>query len=247
MCFHYSLNKKQEEILKTIEAEWELPYEPVYHAGGFTFPVMPVMTMDEPGKVQAFSWGLIPHWVKNRDEALKIRAQTLNARAETIFEKPAFRSAAATGRCIVPADGFFEWMDVEKKKYPHYIHLAENALFGFAGISNAWTDRETGELIRTFAIVTTEANPLMARIHNIKKRMPVILQTRDWKRWLDPNLDAGQVSALLTPCDESLLRAVTISKRITDRGETNVPEVLEPHSYPELDSGKQASLFDLLG
>ncbi|MDB5253268.1 MAG: hypothetical protein JWP27_2437 [Flaviaesturariibacter sp.] len=247
MCYHYSLNKKQEEILKMIQSEWELPYEPVYHASGFTFPTMPVITMEQPTRVQAYSWGLVPHWVRSLEEASKIRSQTLNARAETLFEKPAFRSSVMTGRCIVPADGFFEWMEVGKKKYPHYVHLEGNALFGFAGITNAWTDRETGELLRTFAVITTDANPFMARIHNMKKRMPVILQPGEWNRWLDPGLEAAQISAMLCPCDEAHMRAITISKRITGRGETNVPEVLEEESYPELDSGKQGSLFDLLG
>ncbi|HVK96877.1 MAG TPA: SOS response-associated peptidase family protein, partial [Flavisolibacter sp.] len=94
--------------MKMIVAEWEMPFEPIYHINGFDFPAMPVITSAHPNKVQAYSWGLIPHWVKNVEEAKKIRTQTLNAKAETIFEKPSFRNYV-NNRCIILADGFYEW------------------------------------------------------------------------------------------------------------------------------------------
>jgi putative SOS response-associated peptidase YedK len=245
MCYHYSLSKKQDEIMKMIQVEWEMPFEPVYHAGGFSFPLMPVITMDEPSKVRAYYWGFIPPWAPSLAEAQKIRAQALNARSETLWEKPLFRSSVVAHRCIVPADGFFEWMEHRKKKFPHFIHLKDNELFGFAGICSHWTDKETGELLKTFAIITTDANPFMARIHNVKKRMPVIFRQDQWKQWLDPKMEKHALAEMLRPCDETVLSAFTISKHITERGaDTNVPEVIHPWSYPELLSGEQASLFD---
>jgi putative SOS response-associated peptidase YedK len=235
MCYHYSLTKKQEEIMRMIQAEWELPYEPIYHASGFNFPEMPVITLDQPNQVQAYHWGLIPHWVKSLEEADKIRTQTLNAKAETIFEKPSFRTYIQHNRCLVLADGFYEWMEFQKKKYPHYVHLKNNELFAFAGLYSHWTDKETGELFRTFAIITTEANPFMARIHNVKKRMPVLFTKDQWNTWLDSSLTKEQIAQLLLPCDDAGMETHTISKLITTRGaDTNVPEILKPVEYPEL-------------
>jgi putative SOS response-associated peptidase YedK len=234
MCYHYSLTKKQEEIMKMIQAEWEMPFEPIYHINGFNFPLMPIITQQQPDKVQAYSWGLIPHWVKSLDDVAKLRAQTLNARSETLFEKPSFRSYT-NNRCLVLADGFYEWMDFAKQKYPHYVHLTEARLFAFAGLYAHWTDKETGELVRTFTIITTDANPLMARIHNVKKRMPLILPREEWDKWLDPNLSREEMKEMLRPCPDTEMKAFTISKLITSRNaDTNVPEVTRPLEYPEL-------------
>jgi putative SOS response-associated peptidase YedK len=230
--------------MRMIQAEWEMPFEPVYHTAGFGFPQMPVITSESPNKVQLFNWGLIPHWVKSIEDADKIRMQTLNARAEGIFEKPSFRSFTKN-RCIVLADGFYEWMEYKKKKYPHYVHLKDFEIFGFAGLYANWTDKETGELFHTFTIITTEANPMMAKIHNTKQRMPVILRKEEWKHWLEPNLSKEQVQEMLIPCDETKMDAHTISKLITTRGaDTNVPDIKEPFHYPELASSEQGSLFD---
>lgn len=235
MCYHYSLSKQQEAISKVLQAEWEMPFEPIYHISGFAFAPMPVITQQEPNKVQAYQWGLIPHWVKTSAEAQKIRAQTLNAKAETLFEKPAFRTYVLHNRCLVLSDGFFEWMDYKKKKYPHYVHLKNNELFAFAGLYAHWTDKETGELFRTFTIITTDANPLMAKIHNTKKRMPVILQQDQWSTWLDPTLNKEQIADMLLPCTDTNMEAHTISKLITTRDtDTNVPEVIQEELYPEL-------------
>jgi putative SOS response-associated peptidase YedK len=246
MCYHYSLTKKQEQILSMITAEWELPYEPVYHANGFTFPLMPVVTSQEPGKVQAYHWGLIPHWVPSMADAQKLRAQTLNAKSETAFEKPAFRSYIPKRRCLVLADGFFEWMEFQKKKYPHFVQAKGGEIFAFAGIYSHWTEPETGELFRTFAILTTEANPFMARIHNSKLRMPVILSPSQWQDWLNPDLSKEQIQEMLRPCREGYLQAHTIDRAIGKPGaSTNQEQTLAMVHYPELDSpAEQHSLFD---
>ena len=244
MCYHYSLSKKQEEIMRMIQAEWEAPFEPIYHTVGFNFPTMPVITSEHPERVQRYQWGLLPHWVKSLQEADQIRTQTLNAKAETLFEKPSFRSYV-NNRCIILADGFFEWMEYKKKKYPHYVQLKGGDLFGFAGLYAHWTDKETGELMRTFTVITTEANPFMARIHNIKKRMPVVLNKDQWQDWLQPNLSKEQIQIMLMPCGDEAMQAHTISKLITTRGaDTNVPELHHQFDYPELHSGEQFSLFD---
>ena len=126
-------------------------------------------------------------------------------------------------------------MDVKKKKYPHYVYLQQHRPFCFAGIYAAWTDRETGEHIDSFSIITCEANPMMARIHNLKQRMPVILHPEDERRWLQPGLSQEEISALLQPYPETEMANHTISRQITSRTSSgNVPEVTQPYSYPEL-------------
>lgn len=224
------------KIEAALQVHWEgAEWQPVYHADGFTFLQMPVITMEEPKKVQLMQWGLIPHWVKTKADADKLKAQTLNARGETIFEKPSFRSGIAHHRCLVPADGFFEWMEFSKKKYPHYVYLKEHAIFCFAGIHSSWTDRATGEVIDTYSVITTEANPLMARIHNVKLRMPVILSASHYAEWLSAETPKETIASMLCPYPDAEMTAHTISKRITSRlDNSDVPEVVEPFVYPEL-------------
>lgn len=236
MCFHYSLTQKMAQIETQLRVTWEgAEWQPVYHADGFTFLQMPVITMEQPKKVQLMHWGLIPHWVKTKSDADKLKAQTLNARSETVFEKPSFRTGIAKHRCLVVADGFFEWMDFAKKKYPHYVYLKGHEVFCFAGIHSSWADRETGEVLETYSILTTEANPLMARIHNVKLRMPMILSPDKYEAWLSPATTREDIAQLLIPYDDSEMTAHTISKRITSRTEnSDVPEVTDPFTYPEL-------------
>jgi putative SOS response-associated peptidase YedK len=136
---------------------------------------------------------------------------------------------------LIPADGFFEWMDVNKKKYPHYIFMKNQELFCFGGIYANWTDRFTGELIQSFSILTTDANPMMEKIHNSKKRMPVIIPSNDYEHWLDNNLMPKDIQQFFKPFPESEMAYHTISKLITSRVDnSNVPEVVEPCNYPEL-------------
>jgi len=236
MCFHYSLTKERTAIELLLHADWDdVDWQPVYHADGFAFPAMPVIIQEDPGRIKLFHWGLIPHWVKNKTAASQLRLQTLNARSETIFEKPSFRGCIPNQRCLVIADGFFEWMDFQKKKYPHYVYLGDHALFCFAGIYSHWTDKETGEHLSTFSIITTEANPMMSRIHNLKQRMPVILAPDQYGQWLKPDLTREEIMRFLQPYPDTGMKNHTITKLITSRTQSsNVPEVLEPFSYPEL-------------
>ncbi len=240
MCFHYSLTKERAEIEIQLQADWEgEEWQPVYHADGFTFLKMPVITQDKPSSVQLYNWGLVPHWVKTSADAGELRAKTLNARAETVFEKPSFRTSVTNHRCLIPADGFFEWMDFRKKKYPHHIFMSNSSIFCFAGIYAHWTDKETGEIMQTFAILTTEANPMLSRIHNLKKRMPVIIPPERYKKWLQPGLTADEIRSFFHPYPDTAMRSHTISKRITSRTEnSNSPAVLEPFTYPELASAE---------
>jgi putative SOS response-associated peptidase YedK len=232
MCFHISLTKERKIIEGRFDASFgDLFFEIIYHVSAFSYPILPVISNEDPSKIQLFSWGLIPFWAKDEGAARKIREQTLNAKAETLSVKPSFRHAIKTKRCLVPADGFYEWQHVKNKTYPFYIRLKGHPLFAFAGIWDAWENNKTNETLKTFSIITTQANPLLAVIHNTKKRMPVILRPEDERRWLS-DIPVDEAISLLAPYDEKAMEAHTVSKLITIRGvPTNIPEVMIPHRY----------------
>ena len=232
MCFHISLSKDPKSIEKRFDASFLDPiFDRIFHVSAFSYPRLPVISNDDPSKIQLFTWGLIPLWVKDGDAARKIREQTLNAKAETVTVKPAFRHSIKAKRCLVLADGFYEWQHVKNQTFPYYIRLKDHQSFAFAGIWDAWKNEETKETLKTFSIITTQANPLLAVIHNTKKRMPVILRPEDERKWLG-DIPLEEAVSLLAPYDEKDMEAHTVSKLITTRGmPTNVPEVMKPFSY----------------
>jgi len=209
----------------------ELPIS--YFQSGFAFPLMPIVKHDG---IFLFHWGLIPHWVKDETTAKDIRMKTLNAVGETIWEKSSFRKCIANKRCLIPVNGFYEWRDVNKVKYPYYIRSIENDIFSLGGIYEEWLNKVTGEVIHSFSIVTTQANPLMEKIHNLKKRMPLILHQSDEEKWLNPSLPQAEVNSLIQPFPQDQMNAYTISKNAnSSRYNRNVPEILEKVNYPELE------------
>ncbi len=149
-------------------------WDPVHHVNGFSYPLMPVVTAAPEPEIRLFRWGLIPFWVRDKEQSRLLRSLTLNARSESVFEKPSFRKPILSGRCLVPSDGFFEWQTVGTKKVPWFITLPGNEIFSFGGIWDVWKLPGKDPLF-TYSILTTDANPLMAEIHNSKKRMPLIL------------------------------------------------------------------------
>ncbi|MCZ2298094.1 MAG: SOS response-associated peptidase [Chitinophagales bacterium] len=186
MCFHSKQSKDAQTVEKRFNAKFDT-YTNISsnHYNGFTYPKTPVITNNKPQCIQLFNWGLIPFWAKDNT----IRANTLNARIETITEKPYFKNYVKN-RCLIIADGFFEWQWLDakgKQKQQYLITLPNEKLFAFAGIFSEWTDQTTGEIISTYSIVTTEANSFMAKIHNTKKRMPVILTPSNERLWLAGN------------------------------------------------------------
>jgi putative SOS response-associated peptidase YedK len=236
MC--YTVTKKSEpaELSKVYQRPVEAPEldRQYFMVSGFSHPKLPVIASERPDVIQHFTWGLIPAWCKNEEQAEELAKMTLNARSETVFEKSSFRSIKKK-RCIIPVNGFFEWLAHGKEKYPHYIYLKERPLFSLGGLYDSWMNQETGELINTFSIVTTEANPMMARIHNQKKRMPLILSGEAEELWLQEDVSKEFLADLMRPYDENLMSAHSVSKRITSRKDNpNVPETLEPFEYPEL-------------
>ncbi len=235
MCYHFSIPEAT-TLEKRFQASFDPPreFQRVYHTSAFVKPVLPVITNHDSHHIQMFTWGLIPFWVKPPDDAQSIRMKTFNARAETIHEKVAFRHAIKNKRCLVLADGFFEWHHLKGKTYPYYIQLRTQQPFAFAGIWDTWQNPEVDTQIHTFSIITTQANPLLERIHNKNKRMPVILHRESEKRWLQ-DITTAEVDTLLTPFPEKDLKAHPISHIITARTrDSNVPEVVDPVEYPKV-------------
>lgn len=184
MCYRTQMNKTIAEIEKAFNARFTEPesYVPMDEINGFTFIKTPVITDESRGEIDLFHWGLIPFWAKEDS----IKKNTLNARIETVTDKPAFRNSIEN-RCLVLANGYFEWQWLDEKgkeKQKFFITPRDQEIFAFAGIYSNWKNPNTGELVNSYSIITTEANELMSEIHNNKKRMPVILKQEDRNNWL---------------------------------------------------------------
>ena len=180
-------------------------------------------------------WGLIPYWAKDAS----FGANTINAVAETAAEKPAFREAMRRRRCLIPADGFYEWKQTgPRQKQPYSIGMADDGLFAFAGLWDQWRDAGGGgRVIESCTILTTEANPLLREIH---PRMPVILKPEDYDRWLDPGItDPRRVGDLLRPFDARAMKAWPVSSAV-NRVENDGPECVAEAEAPKEEQG---SLF----
>ncbi len=183
MCFFSKLSQPLSQIEQRFKAKAidTQKFEPSPY-NGFSFPKTPVITNLSQDKIQFFQWGLIPSWSK--DEGIK--KFTLNARIETLDIKPSFKNIQ-NQRCLVIVDGFYEWKWLDQKgkeKQKYELSLPDQTIFSFAGLWSQWVNPQTGELIQTYTIITTQANALMSEIHNSKQRMPIILNQAYEYDWL---------------------------------------------------------------
>ncbi|MGM7703317.1 SOS response-associated peptidase [Pseudalkalibacillus sp. Hm43] len=179
-----------------------------------------VAIVSNEGKRRAgfLKWGLIPFWAKDPSIAYKM----INARAETVPEKPSFKHAFKRRRCIIPADGFYEWKKEGKQKQPKYIKMKNDKPFGFAGLWEKWKD-EQGNPVHTCTILTTEPNDLMEDIHN---RMPVILPKDDYSKWLEWDGEQEALVDMMQPFEASDMMAYNVST-IVNSPRNEVPECIE--------------------
>lgn len=187
MCYSFYQNKDLKELEDRFNAKIEFPEQFVKSDdfNGFTFPEITLISNQNPDLFQNFYWGLIPHWAKDNS----IQKFTINAKIETLHEKPSFKYSLQK-RCLIPVNGFFEWQWLDpkgKNKQKYSIGLAIEKIFSFAGIWAEWLNPETGKLIKSFSIITQPANDLMSKIHNSKKRMPLILNPENEQNWLAGN------------------------------------------------------------
>jgi putative SOS response-associated peptidase YedK len=190
MCYHYGLAKDKATLENRYKAKAAQTLRlPFVRVGAFDSAAqhLPVITNAHPDHIQGMHWGLIPFWSRTGT----IDVPTYNAVAATAHEKPTFQHAWGKQHCLVPADGFYEWQHQGSKKTPYFIWLPETPVFSFAGLWDVWTDPQTGAAVGSFSILTTTANPLMANIHNTKKRMPVMLPPHLEQEWLSATKTAA--------------------------------------------------------
>ena len=206
MCGRFTLHHSTREIAERFAVQQVMfEFPPRYNIA----PSQPVAVITQNGvrALGAHRWGLVPSWAKDP----QIGNRLINARAETLAEKPSFKNALTRRRCLIPADGFYEWKKAGKASTPLRVHMDGDALFALAGLWEEWNAPD-GSPLRTCTIITTAPNQLMASIHN---RMPAILQPEDEATWLDPNLkDVPEILSLLHPYPDGALESHIVSHRV---------------------------------
>jgi putative SOS response-associated peptidase YedK len=203
MCGRFSLTVNELELNLRFELEGgEVPYISRYNCA--PTQMLAVISNHDQQHLQYFKWGLIPGWAKDPSIGFKM----INARAETISEKPSFRTPLRSQRCLIPSDGFFEWKQ-NGRKIPYRIFVKDNPIFAFAGLWDKWKSPD-GDIIHSFTIITTAANDFMRSIH---ERMPVILNKEDEKRWLSP-IPESEILSLLQPYPSELMDAYEVSELV---------------------------------
>lgn len=227
MCGRYSLTTAPEALRRLFDFTGPAPnLRPRYNVA--PTQTMPVVRMKKAGagrELVMMRWGLIPHWAK--EAAFGYR--TINARAETVARRPAFRSAFKRRRCLVPADGFYEWRELDRKKQPYRIGLKGGEPFAFAGLWERWTAAEDGkgfsegDEVESYTIVVTQANEKLRPIHD---RMPVILAPEDYEVWLSNGAHAEAAGKLLRPFPEAPMAYYRVSTRVNSPANDD-PAVVE--------------------
>jgi putative SOS response-associated peptidase YedK len=224
MCGRYTLTLPLALVAEELGLDRpEFEVEPRYNIA--PTQRLPVLAAELPRHLQLMRWGLIPSWAKD----LSVGSKMINARAESLAEKPAFRAALRQRRCLIPADGFYEWQATGLGKIPQHIHLTSRDLLTFGGLWESWRDGEGREL-RTFTIITTVPNALMATIHD---RMPVIIAPADRARWLDPQATPAQVQALMAPLPDGLLETQAVGD-LVNSPRNEGPDLLRPPAQTSL-------------
>ena len=203
MCGRYVLKAALPDIARMLGMDVDLSIEPRYNIAPTTDVLACRMEAPREKALARLRWGLIPHWAKQVDGSYRM----INARAETVATKPAFREAFARRRCLVVADGFYEWRAPESgggPKTPYWIHQADGVPFTFAGLWERWFGGDAARLsqpIETCTVITTDASPSTSEVHD---RMPVILPRAHWELWLDPTAPTEQLKSALVPWDTDL-------------------------------------------
>lgn len=224
MCGRYTLGREPESLLDYFHIHGDVP---VYHLSYNIAPTQlaPVVIQQDAQRVcRLMRWGLIPNWSKGPDA----RFTMINAKAETIDAKPAYKRPFKRQRCLVPCDGFYEWQPRGKVKQPYYIHKPDQGLLALAGIWDRWEGGD--EPIESFSIITTAANDLMQNIH---ERMPAIISPADFDHWLSAaNDDGGELKKLLQPYAQADLVMHAVSREVNSPKHDSVA-LIEPVAIDE--------------
>jgi putative SOS response-associated peptidase YedK len=235
MCGLYSFRKPPEEV----KAMFAYPEQPNFPPRDHVAPAQPIAIVrgeDDERHFGLVRWGFVPSWTKE----VKPGKPLINARSETVYEKPSFRHAIRRRRCLIPADGFYEWKgDVPGRKQPFHITQANDDLFAFGGIWEHWTSPDGSEL-ESAAILTTEPNAMMARIHT---RMPVVIKPENFSDWLDHSRPDGKsVEKLMHPVEDDFFMALEIEMPRPAR-KPKQPRIQQPGLQPEKPPDDQLKLL----
>lgn len=232
MCNRYRLTYAKPYLAERFGASGEIEERPRYNIA----PTQQVITVriEDGKKTRKFTtmrWGLIPCWAKD----MSIGTQTLNARSETVTTKPAFREPILTKRCLIPADGFYEWKKTGSVKQPYCFEVGEGEVFALAGLWDQWKSLE-GQIIESCTVLTTSANCLVAEMHD---RMPVIVPPDKYDVWLDPDVnDFNVIRDILRPYDANLMRRYPVSRKLNnsriDDAESALPVILDTPTQAKL-------------
>lgn len=210
MCGRSSLTKTEKELEERFRANFYSEdlerYNPLPNFNVAPTQLHPVITQQEPSVIHLYRWGLIPFWAKD----IKIGSKMINARIEGIAEKPAFRQAFEKRRCLVPFDGYYEWMKTPEGKIPYRIKVTNTDIFSMAGLYEVWKGQD-GKVIKSFTIITQEADPLIAHLHD---RMPLILLPEQEKLWIDASVPTKDVINNLQPVPGDWITWYRVSDRV---------------------------------
>ncbi|MGH6663417.1 MAG: SOS response-associated peptidase [Pseudolabrys sp.] len=232
MCGRYTFTSAPEAMRQLYRYLGQPNFPPRYNIAP-TQPIAIVRMAEGQRQFALVRWGLLPSWVKDP----KTFTLLINARGETVCDKPAYRAAMKRRRCLIPADGFYEWQKAGERKRPFFVHARSGAPLAFAGLWETWTG-PNGEELETAAIVTTRANATLAPIH---ERMPVIVPPAAFDLWLNCNeVDAKTAEALIAPAPDDLLEAYEISTAVNRTANDN-PKLLEPVAAPTPEPAKVAA------
>lgn len=236
MCYSNSSTSTTQQLAERYQKL--LPGQPIelqyYFASGFQFPQWPIITNDQ--LMQQMRWGLLPRWFSGPNP-IEFASKTLNARLESAAEKASFKHLLTSSRCLVPSTGFFEWQTNGKNKQPYLIKDPAQSIFSIAGLFDTWLNPTSGQKEQTFTILTTQANALMAEIHNSKLRMPLVL---------GPNEEKGWLAGLLQPAELSDRSSIQLEAWPVDKQIILGPNANQAAAHHRYYSpiGQQKSLFD---
>jgi putative SOS response-associated peptidase YedK len=221
MCGRFTLHSRLNLLLQQFSLQAGLDWAPRYNiAPTQRVPIIRVSPVTGQREMVPARWGLVPTWAKD----ITIGNRLINARAESVASKPSFRSAFKRRRCLVPADGYFEWQKRPAGKQPYYIHRRDNLPFGFAGLWESWHE-DQDDALETFTVITTDASPTAAAVHD---RMPVIIEPRDYGAWLDPAAsDHDALQSMLRPYNGDDLELDPVDKRVNSPTHDD-PTCVEP-------------------
>lgn len=225
MCGRFTLSQPAEAIAEMLQLDQVPTLEPQYNIAPSQSVATVLVDQESHRQLKRLQWGLIPSWAKDP----KIGSKMINAKAETVAEKPSFRAAFKYRRCLVLADGFYEWQQLKGKKQPFYIQKQDRQLLAFAGLWEHWQGSDN-RVIDSCTILTTEPNELLRPIHN---RMPVVLKPEDYDLWLDPKVQQAELlQPLLRPYPSEEMIAYPVSPQVNNPAH-NHPDCIESLAEPQ--------------